>query len=74
MWFVVPPLKSCVSCTLNPKLLFRTTVAAANKSLFYVARAEFSHLEHADMLLATKDNLQRFIGVDPTITASASSG
>jgi len=67
-------------------------------------RDEFSHLEHADLLLATKDHLQRVIGVDqrplllvlelvlldvipqlfgqftrgrgvdPTITASASSG
>ena len=27
-------------------------------------RDEFSHLEHADLLLATKDHLQRVIGVD----------
>ena len=61
-------------------------------------RYEFSHLEHADLLLATKDRLDqsplllvlelvlldvipqlfgqltRGRGVDPTITASASSG
>jgi hypothetical protein len=27
-------------------------------------RDEFGHLEHADLLLATKDHLQRIIGVD----------
>ena len=27
-------------------------------------RDEFGHLEHADLLLATKDNFQRVIGVD----------
>ena len=27
-------------------------------------RDEFGHLEHADLLLATKDHLQRVIGVD----------
>jgi hypothetical protein len=27
-------------------------------------RDEFGHLEHADLLLATKDRLQRVIGVD----------
>src|SRR5690348_3801259 len=32
--------------------------------LFYMPRDEFGHLEHADLLLATKDHLQRVIGVD----------
>ena len=43
-------------------------IAAANSPmrLFYMCRDEFGHLEPADLLLATKDHLQRLIGVDPT--------
>ncbi len=46
------------------KLLSCKTVAAANSAYFCMPRDEFGHLEHADLLLATKDHLQGVIGVD----------
>ena len=44
-------------------------LAAANSAyaLILHAQTEFGHLEHADLLLATKNHLQRVIGVDHSL-------